>query len=133
MCIRDSFQGGPITRNNWLNVELEPEPWLELNSADARKYGIKDGDYVRVVTARMVNDAGATVVPASYGDGFRARVGTGLTSNQKVGPGTVAIPWHWGEKGISTGSRANDVCIDACDANSVIPEYKACLCRLEKL
>jgi anaerobic selenocysteine-containing dehydrogenase len=129
----EHFQGGVLTRNNWHNVELEPEPWLELNSADARKYSIKDGDYVRVVTARMVDDTGATVVPASYGAGFRARVGTGLSSSQKVGPGTVAIPWHWGEKGISTGSRANDLCIDACDANSTIPEYKACLCRLEKL
>jgi hypothetical protein len=24
----EHFQGGPITRNNWLNVELEPEPGL---------------------------------------------------------------------------------------------------------
>jgi formate dehydrogenase major subunit len=129
----EHFQGGPITRNNWLNVELEPEPWVEINSSDARKYGIKDGDYVRVVTARMVNDSGATVVPPSYGSGFRARVGTGTTSGQRVEPGVVAIPWHWGDKGLSTGSRANDLCIDAGDANSVIPEYKACLCRLEKL
>jgi len=45
----------------------------------------------------------------------------------------VAIPWHWGEKGLSTGSRANDMCIDAGDANTVIPEYKACLCRIEKM
>ena len=81
----------------------------------------------------MVDDGGATVVPASYGKGFRARVGAGLTSSQRVGPGVVAIPWHWGEKGLSTGSRANDLCIDATDANSVIPEYKACLCRLEKI
>jgi formate dehydrogenase major subunit len=129
----EHFQGGPITRNNWSNVELEPEPWLEINSADARKYSIKDGDYVRVVTARMVDDTGTTAVPASYGSGFRARVGTGLTSNQRVAPGVVAIPWHWGDKGLSTGSRANDLCIDAVDANSAIPEYKACLCRLEKL
>jgi len=129
----EHFQGGPITRNNWSNVELEPEPWIEVNSTDARKYGIKDGDYVRVVTARTVNDAGATVVPASYGSGFRARVGTGLSSGQRVGPGVVAIPWHWGDKGLSTGSRANDLTIDAGDANTTIPEYKACLCRLEKM
>ena len=129
----EHFQGGPITRNNWFNVELEPEPWVEINSADAIKYGIKDGEFVRLVTARMVNDAGTTVIPAQYGAGFKARVGAGLSSSQRVGPGLVAIPWHWGEKGLSTGSRANDLCIDACDANSVIPEYKACLCRLEKI
>ncbi|MEI8081691.1 MAG: molybdopterin dinucleotide binding domain-containing protein, partial [Actinomycetes bacterium] len=129
----EHFQGGPITRNNWWNVELEPEPWIEINSADARTYGINNDDMVRVVTARMVNDAGATVIPASYGSGFRARVGVGLPVNQKTAAGVVAIPWHWGEKGLSTGSRANDLTIDAGDANSVIPEYKACLCRIEKI
>ena len=72
-------------------------------------------------------------MPRSYGNGFRARVGTGLTASQKVGVGVVAIPWHWGEKGLSTGSRANDLCIDAGDANTTIPEYKACLCRIEKM
>ncbi len=132
----EHFQGGPITRNNWWNVELEPEPWIEINTANARYSDgtiIKNGDMVRVVTARIVNDAGATVIPAQYGSGFRARVGSGLQNNQSVGMGVVAIPWHWGERGLSTGSRANDLCIDAGDANTVIPESKACLCRLEKM
>ena len=70
---------------------------------------------------------------AVYGSGFRARVGTGLATGQKVGTGVVAIPWHWGEQGLSTGSRANDLCIDAGDANSMIPESKACLCSIEKM
>jgi formate dehydrogenase major subunit len=133
----EHFQGGPITRNNHWNVELEPEPWVEINSIDARTYGIKDGDMVKVVTARtegFANDTIETSFPrAAYGDGFRARVGVGLEANQRVGAGVVAIPWHWGDKGLSTGSRANDLCIDAWDANTQIPEYKACLCRIEKI
>ncbi len=132
----EHFQGGPITRNNWSNVEFEPEPWIEINSANARYSDgtrIADGDYVRIVTPRTVNDAGVNVEPTAYGSGFRARVGTGLTGTQKVGVGVVAIPWHWGEKGLSTGSRANDLTIDAMDANTTIPEFKACLCRLEKI
>jgi len=129
----EHFQGGPITRNNWFNVELEPEPWIEINSADARAAvpPINDGDYVKIVTARtegLVNDE----MPM-YGNGFRARVGTGLSASQKTGRGVVAIPWHWGDKGLSTGSRANDLTIDAGDANTTIPEYKACLCRIEKI
>ena len=48
----EHFQGGPITRNNPWNVEVEPEPWIEINSVDALKYGIKDGDWVNVITAR---------------------------------------------------------------------------------
>jgi formate dehydrogenase major subunit len=128
----EHFQGGPITRNNPYNVELEPEPWIELNSSDARLYGILDGDLVKIVTARTEGVNGTSMM-ALYGSGFRARVGVGLATNQRVAAGVVAIPWHWGDKGLSTGSRANDLCIDAFDANSAIPEYKACLCRIEKM
>jgi formate dehydrogenase major subunit len=131
----EHFQGGPITRNNWFNVDLEPEPWIEISSADARAAvpPIKDGDLVRIRTARSDSVTWSNFPRAVYGAGFRARVGTGLKENQKVGIGVVAIPWHWGEKGLSTGSRANDLCIDAGDANSMIPESKACLCRIEKM
>ena len=90
---------------------------------------------VKVVTAAhrrrprcTTVDAGATTAGAS-GPASAA----GLAANQRVGKGVVAIPWHWGEKGLSTGSRANDLCIDAGDANTTIPESKACLCRIEKI
>ena len=82
----------------------------------------------------LVNDAGAFVAPANYGNGFRARVGywpavrasaLDRVSSRFRGTGV--------SEGLSTGSRANDLCIDAGDANTVIPESKACLCRLEKL
>lgn len=137
----EHFQGGPITRNNASNVDLEPEPWVEINSVDALKYGIKDGDYVNVITARgnSVSDqnartAGGAIAPvAGWAKGFKARVGAGTLANQRVAPGTVAIPWHWGDRGLGVGSRANDLCIDAWDANTRIPEYKACLCKIEKV
>jgi formate dehydrogenase major subunit len=135
----EHFQGGPITRNNAWNVDAEPEPWIEINSADAIKYGITDGMYVNVVTARgnSVSDqeartAGGALAPESgWAKGFKARVGVGTLANQRVAPGTVAIPWHWGDRGLGVGSRANDLCIDSWDANTRIPEYKACLCRIE--
>lgn len=130
----EHFQGGPITRNNPWNVEAEPEPWIEINSADAVKYGIVDGEWVNVITARSnsTTDQEARTIGAPFARGFKARVGVGLPKDQRVGPGTVAIPWHWGDRGLSTGSRANDLCIDAFDANTRIPEYKACLCKIEK-
>lgn len=139
----EHFQGGPITRNNLWNNETEPEAWIEIHSADARKYGIKDGDWVNVITARSnstTDQTGrtknnvASTVPAldNFGKGFRAKVGAGVDSNQRVGQGVVAIPWHWGEAGMSTGARANDLCIDAVDANTTIPESKACLCKIVK-
>jgi len=133
----EHFQGGPTTRNNPWNVETEPEPWVEINSVDAANLGISDGEYVNIVTARansMGTLARETAFPAAgWAKGFKARVGAGTLSNQRVGPGVVAIPWHWGDQGLSKGSRANDLCIDATDANTVIPEYKACLCNLVKI
>jgi anaerobic selenocysteine-containing dehydrogenase len=137
----EHFQGGPITRNNSWNVEAEPVPWIEINAADARTYGIADGDWVNVKTARgnsqksQEDNSPNSQLPggAHWARGFKARVGVGLESNQRVGRGVVAIPWHWGDKGLSTGSRANDLCIDAWDANTTIPEYKACLCKIETM
>jgi anaerobic selenocysteine-containing dehydrogenase len=130
----EHFQGGPVTRNNSWNVEAEPVPWIEINSTDARAYGIVDGQWVNVVTARSNStsdqEGRSPNSTAGWARGFKARVGVGLQSNQRVAPGVVAIPWHWGDKGLSTGSRANDLCIDAWDANTQIPEYKACLCKI---
>ncbi len=133
----EHFQGGPITRNNPWNVEAEPEPWIEINSIDALALGITDGQYVNVVTARgdsmgtLTNDTAFEEI--GWSKGFKARVGAGTQGNQRVAPGVVAIPWHWGDQGLSKGARANDLCIDSGDANTTIPESKACLCNLVKL
>jgi anaerobic selenocysteine-containing dehydrogenase len=97
---------------------------------------------VKIITARndeaknplfVDGEIDAEFPRAVYGEGFIARVGSGLPVNQRVGRGVVAIPWHWGDRGLSTGSRANDLTIDAGDANTYIPEYKACLCKIEKM
>ncbi|TDB37645.1 MAG: hypothetical protein D9V44_06140 [Actinobacteria bacterium] len=137
----EHFQGGPITRNNPWNVELEPEPWVEINSVDALAKGIKDGDYVNITTARgdsITDQNNRTIMSGplaagAWNKGFKARVGVGTLANQRVAPGTVAIPWHWGDRGLGVGARANDLCIDAWDANTTIPEYKACLCKIDKV
>jgi hypothetical protein len=93
----EHFQGGANTRNNAWNHEMEPEPWIEINSADALKYGIKDGDYVNLITARSatkVDEAARTntsgvyaeggAVAAALNRGWKARVGVGSVSNQAV-------------------------------------------------
>ncbi len=117
--VTEHFQGGPTTRNiPWL-CELQPDVFIEINSADAYRYGIAEGDDVYIDTAR-----------ASNAGPFKARVGVGTGATQLVKKGTVAIPWHWGNKGISTGESANTVTIDSLDTNIKMPEYKACLCRI---
>jgi anaerobic selenocysteine-containing dehydrogenase len=119
--VTEHYQGGVMTRNTPFLCELVSEPFIDINSYDAYKLGISNGDAVYVDTARAQN-----VGP------FKAIVGTGTGDSQKVTSGLVAIPWHWGNKGISTGASANEVTIDALDTNIKMPEYKACLCRIHK-
>lgn len=115
----EHFQGGPTTRNvPWLN-ELVPVPWIEINAYDAKTYRVKNGDYVRIQTDRGTTD--------NANGNFKVVVTT-----NRVKQGVVAIPWHWGNQGLSKGPSANDVTIPAGDANTTIPEYKACLCTLIK-
>ena len=113
------FQGGPLSRNNpWL-CELDSEPYVILNAFDAGANGIADGDTIAIQTLR------GTVQ-------MKARVGVGPQSTQNIKQGVVWMPWHWGNQGLSTGASANDVCIDSLDKNALIPESKACLCRIYK-
>ncbi len=142
----EHFQGGANTRNNAWNHEMEPEPWVDINSVDALKYGIRDGDYVNIITARSAtkgDEVTRTNTTGSFGEGgavaaalnrgWKARVGVGPVATQAVAPGVVHVPWHWGERGLSKGSRVNDLSIDAWDANATNIEWKACLCKIEKM
>ena len=86
-----------------------------------------------VAGAQALTADDAVAPQAGWAKGFKARVGAGTQGNQRVAPGTVAIPWHWGDRGLGVGSRANDLCIDSWDANTKIPEYKACLCKIQKV
>lgn len=115
----EHFQGGPMTRNlTWL-AEITPAAVIEVNSADAYAKGITNGANVYIDTPRATG-----IGP------FIAVVGSGSGANQRVKKGVVAVPWHWGNKGIVTGPTANDVCIDSFDPDAKIPESKACLCNI---
>ena len=44
----------------------------------------------------------------------------------------VGIPWHYGYAGLATGASANMLTPNVGDANTVIPEFKAFLCDVQK-
>jgi len=110
---------GQKTRNlPWL-CELEPEPYCQMSTTLANKLGVKDGDMVRVSTARGIIT-------------IKAKVDGRMDGWSDVNKQVVSIPWHWGFKGLSTGPSANMLTTDARDPNAHIPEYKACLCNVER-
>jgi anaerobic selenocysteine-containing dehydrogenase len=103
--------------------ELEgaaPEPWVELDPADAEQMAIGEGDLVRVVSAR-----GWLVA--------RARV-TGVRA------GVVFTPFHYGywdhgDDGVGPGGRptaANELTLTAWDPVSKQPILKVAAVRVAK-
>lgn len=131
----EHYQGGPMSRNVEYLTELVPEPILEISSADAATYGLVNGGTAYIKTARSVWAAQNGISdPYLTSDGwvgpFRVRV-IGTSSKQRVARGIIAVPFHWGSKGLNIGPSANLLTNDAQDPNANMPELKACLCAVK--
>jgi ferredoxin-nitrate reductase len=91
----------------------EPEPFVELHTADAASAGVADGAMVNVVSRRGVAR-------------MRARVG------DTVPEGTAFAPFHWGALHLPPGAGPlNSTTTRAVDPVSGQPELKACAVRVE--
>ena len=105
-------------RSRSLN-DAAPDAWVELNPADADRYGITDGDVVRVESPR-----GAIEV--------KARVG-------QVMPGAVFAPFHYGSWDLNDVApaeqtrQANELTMTVWDPVSKQPYFKTAACRISKL
>jgi anaerobic selenocysteine-containing dehydrogenase len=129
--LTEHWQGGAMTRNlDWQN-ELFPEMFVEMSPSLAKAKGIKAGDWVKVTSVRGEVFARANVThrvaPFCCGQaGFQATVEM------------VALPWHFGFAGLSTGGpggrnyAANQLAPQVGDANTMIPEYKVFLVDVQK-
>ena len=118
----EQWQAGQMSRNlPWL-VEMQPEVFVEMSRELAAEKGINNGDKVAVTSARGRVEAVAMVTRR-----FRPFTINGNTVHQ------VGIPWHWGYNGLSTGDSANVLTPHVGDANTMIPEYKAFLCNVERV
>ncbi len=115
--LTEHHTAGAMSRNlPWL-AELQPEMFAEIDPALARDRGIEDGDWMTVVTERAEIEARAVVTermrPLWLGDRVLHQ---------------VALPWHWGYGGGSTGDAANDLIVLSGDPNTTIEESKAFSC-----
>ncbi len=95
--------------------------------------GIKAGDWVKVKSVRGEVKARANVThrvaPFTCGK-------TGMTNTVEM----VALPWHFGYAGLTTGGpdsqqnyAANQLAPMVGDANTMIPEYKVFLVDVQKV
>lgn len=96
------YQSGAQTRRVDALASAVPGPYAELHPLLAARLGVRDGEKVRLATAR-----GAVAVPARLTDTIR--------------PDTVFMPFHWGGAG-----SVNRLTTDATDPVSGMPEFKVC-------
>jgi ferredoxin-nitrate reductase len=94
-------------------VQREPGPYLEVNVADAEKLGFDEGEEVRISSRR-----GTIQLPVRI--------------SENVEPGTVFLPFHWGDL-FAPGNSANYLTISATGRIAKQPELKFCAVQLEKL
>ena len=100
------YQSGTQTRRIDQLNELEPSPQAEVNPVTAERYGLSNGDPVRLETRR-----GAATLTVKVSPGIR--------------PDTVFAPFHWaGEQ------SANRLTNPALDPVSRMPEFKVCAVRI---
>ena len=119
--LTEHYQGGSETRNRpWL-IELQPEMFVEMSPAFAAKRGIVDGDRVQVESAR-----GSVFARALLTERIQPFQVNGTSVD------AVALPWHWGFAGLSSGHSANVLTASIGDANTFIQEDKAFLVRVSK-
>jgi formate dehydrogenase major subunit len=119
--VGEHWLAGAMSRNlPWL-VELVPDAFVEISRELAAKKGIANGDRVTIRSAR-----GEITVYALVTGRLKPLALDGKTVEQ------VAIVWNFGYQGLATGDSANLLTPRAADGPSLIPEYKAFLCDLEK-
>jgi ferredoxin-nitrate reductase len=94
-------------------VRREPGPFVEINSDDAVRMEISEGDLVQISSRR-----GTIQLPA--------RLRAGMT------PGMVFVPFHWGDL-YADGNAANYLTISAIGRVAKQPELKFCAVNLEKV
>ncbi|HWN10404.1 MAG TPA: formate dehydrogenase-N subunit alpha [Pyrinomonadaceae bacterium] len=115
------------TKNNPMNVELVPEPFVEIPAQLADEMGITGGEKVKVSSARGIYIAKAMVTK---------RIKPMMIDGKKTYQ--IGIPIHWGFRGIKEDegktalTPANQLSPAAIDPNAYTPEYKGFLVKIEK-
>ena len=116
------------TKNNPMNVELVPEPFVEVPAELADRMGIRGGEKVKVTSARSHYIAKAMVTRR-----IRPMKIDGKETFQ------IGIPIHWGFRGIAEDegktakTLANQLTPTVIDPNAFTPEFKGFLVKIEKV
>jgi formate dehydrogenase major subunit len=115
------------TKNNPMNVQLVPEPFIEVPEELAEKMGIRGGEVLKVTSARATYQAKAMVTK---------RIKAMQIDGKKIYQ--IGIPIHQGYRGIAEDEGKNARTIanlltpTVVDPNAYTPEFKGFLVKVEK-
>ena len=115
------------TKNNPMNVQLVPEPFVEIPAQLADELGIRGGEKVKVSSAR-----GQYIAKAMVTKRIKPMMIDGKKTYQ------IGVPIHWGYRGIAEDegktalNPANLLSPAATDPNAYTPEFKGFLVKIEK-
>jgi formate dehydrogenase major subunit len=110
---------GGMSRSLAYLSELQPQMFVEVSPGLARERGLTHGGWATIVTARSAIEARVMVT-----DRMRPLRVDGREVHQ------VGLPYHWGQRGLTTGGAANDLAHMALDPNVHIQEVKAFTCDI---
>jgi len=119
--LSEHWQAGQMSRNISLLNELMPAMFVMISPSLSARIGVRSGEKVVVSTPRGELEACALVTPRIQPYNL-----------QRKTVEVIALPWHFGFIGESTGGSANLLTAHVGDANTGIPEYKVFLCDVRK-
>src|SRR6202795_361567 len=116
------------TKNNPMNVELVPEPFVEVPAELADRMSIRGGEKIKVSSIR-----GQYIAKAMVTRRIKPMKIDGKETFQ------IGIPIHWGFRGIAEDegktakTLANQLTPTVIDPNAFTPEFKGFLVKIEKV
>ena len=100
------YNNGSMTRRAWAFLEVAPREEAEIHPKDAARFGISDGQIIRVVSRR-----GSVKVVARV--------------TEKSRPGSLFMTFHFED------ALTNLLTSPGLDVKTLTPEYKVCAVRIE--
>jgi len=116
------------TKNNPMNVQLVPEPFIEIPAELAGDLGLRGSEKIKVTSAR-----GEYIAKAMVTRRIKPMQIDGKKTYQ------IGIPIHWGYRGIAEDAGrtalklANILSPAVIDSNAYTPEFKGFLVKVEKV
>jgi formate dehydrogenase major subunit len=117
--LTEHHTAGGMTRFSSHLAELQPELFCEVSPEMAAEAGLEHGGFATITTPRGIASARVLITPR-----MRPLWIEGRRVHQ------VALPYHWGYKGMAQGDIVNDLFAISEEPNVRIMETKAAVCNV---